>query len=329
MKPPRRKKARGVDQPNSLRQRRNYPAFALSLFISVLFWLMLSLSEEHSDHLDFTLRLSEMPAGFCLAEEIDTSISLHVRATGYQLLAFRYGLRQHNVNLGLASLLEGRKAGRRESIELPLLPLLRDNIPQGRKPVSLLRANPDTLRIVIERYDSLQLPVKPRADLSFSGDFSLTGPLRAEPDSVWVKGPAGLIKTLSFIETKQFKIKDVRSDFRTKASLNLNSSLLIPSVLEVDVLGSVERFTEKVIAMEVPLPEGFSPKDYMTLPARVNVRVLVAMSGFEQTDAGDIILVALPGDDSASLVLQAKSRFSHLKILAVDPPEVELFRLRR
>jgi len=288
---------------------------------------MLSLSDETSDVLRFKVHVNNLPYGVSLVDNPDSTVVMHLRATGYQLLTFRFGMHSRQIDLDLGDFESELTVDGKSRIQMALLPLVSSQLPQGNKQISITLLEPDSLLLWLEPTVSKKVKIVPVVTADFSADEGLVGEWLCEPDSVIVSGASTLVNQVSEIRTLKVSLNKTENIVEISAGLMLPNSLLSLSLSDVMIRGEVDRFTEKILDKSVPSYTNEAGEEFMVLPSRVKIVASIALSKFNQVDEADFQLQYKPSDAKNLLELNATSKLPYAKVLRVEPSEVEFFKL--
>ena len=139
--------------------------------------------------------------------------------------------------------------------------------------MTLLEADRDTLFFEFFRLYKKEVPVQSNVTVNLGQNYLLENDVTVSPKTIVLRGPKEEIETVNFVNTVNFEISDLTSDFESPVALSRpegleNTTFSINSVM---VSGKVFRFSEKIIDVPIRvinLPEG---TEIRTFPDAVSV----------------------------------------------------------
>jgi hypothetical protein len=167
-----------------------------SLAVAVLLWFSVTMRGNFRTTLSVPLVVNEVPRGLALAAPLPAAVSVEVEGQGWQLLFLSLG-RQVAYELSGKDLRSGviltnRTLG--ESLK----------VPPG---IRVLRASPDTLAVVLDRFISVRVPLRfmPSA-FTFHEGYGLVQGVQLSPDSITLHGAERVLRRVASwpVETRAY-----------------------------------------------------------------------------------------------------------------------------
>lgn len=218
-----------------------------SILFSILIWGSITLSDQFFSSMDMDIKVVNQPTGYSCGFVDPETVSLKIKAKGWQLLSLRLGgenqfLISADNDSGLMS-------------KDPFNQLNENTwISSG---INIIEISPRKITYDVEKIKVKKVKIIPEVKLDFSNDYGLATPIKVFPDSVLVAGPKSIMDTLSFVMTNPLEltsldrptkviaeIKEVRGFQFERKSVELN----------LDVQRIVEKvFTDiKVVINDIP-----------------------------------------------------------------------------
>ncbi len=247
--------------------------FLLFLGISYIFWLLLTLNNEMQEDLTVPLEMENVPDSVTIVSDIPPSLKVSVRDKGASLMRYKYG------NPKVMKINWDQYKGGNDKIVLNRADLgarLRDYFGSSSQIVTVI---PDSLKITYTSKPGRKVAIKVDADIRPALGYIISGPIKANVDSVWLYSVNDMPHSLTYVET----IPIIRSGLTdttkiTAAIQGINNVRIIPPqvTLTVPVEPLISR---KQIARIVVknLPEELN---LITFPSQIEVSYLVPMSSF-------------------------------------------------
>jgi len=199
---------------------------------------------------------------------------------------------------------------------------------RGRSEVEVLRIDPPSIPILLERLVTRSVPVIPRLEKrGLSSNYTVTG-CTVEPNSVEIVGPESVVENLTGINTKEIPLEAANSPVVLTAQLDtspVGSVRVNPSEVKVTVL--VEGVVEKRFS-QVPVKK--SREIISSLPSSVDVIITGPRSAVDRVDRRDVVAAINAGGlDSGSYevspVVEVRAPVAaQLQAIRTDPEKVSI-----
>ncbi len=297
--------------------------FILTLIISMAFWILIKLSDDYSESYIISVQYENIPVNKQLTKLIDSTFTLTLNTSGYNLLENKIKKRLERITIDLNQCKPEQISGsiyqvKKNDLENYLskrLGILENNI----------QVSKNALKFVLEKSNSKKVPVVAVTNLTFSPQFGLYA-LSVAPSQVTVYGPSSILDTLQNIHTNEVKRKDIDADMVIESALfNPVPSLLRISPDRVKITVDAEKYTESVI--EVPVNLSGIPFNIRTFPSKVKVYYHIALKDYNLINGNSFVVkpelkgVDLHKVDRIKLKVSRKPEF--VTGVRTDPPEVE------
>lgn len=302
--------------------------FIICLFIAALFWLLIKLSDDYSENIEFRVEYYNIPAKERLTEIIDSTLRIKVSTNGFNMLKFNNNdANKLIVDLNECELNETSK----NTYFINTRGLQRQISENYSIPEENIQLLMQRLSFKLEKLKSKKIKVETNVGLEFASQFQLYSDLQVYPNSITVYGPANIIDTLNTIFTQAKKIQAIDSDINELLSLvNPSPALLNLAVDKVKVTAKVEKFTE--LSLEIPIDISKTPYKLKVFPPQVKVFFKVAVSDFSKVSKNDFKVA--PDFSSVNLLkvnklhLLLKSSSPWVNSTRIQPNEVEFLILK-
>jgi hypothetical protein len=243
--------------------RKKLNIFIASVIFAAILWGSISLSDIYYANVDVKLKLTNFPKGYTTGSQLPDKIKLRVKGQGWRLVSINVGPEtefrvsvdgdsgRHIINL--YDYLESNRW------------LLSD--------VEIINIYPDSLRFYVERIISKKLPVISGLKLEFKPGYGLASDIIFKPDSVVVKGPISLLKTMKEIKTADKSLSLLDSRKETEVNLiGMNGFEYSTNLIEVilDIQRIVDKQFENITVEVIDIP---SRKEVVLLPNKIGFNV--------------------------------------------------------
>ena len=298
--------------------------FSVCLFIATSLWFLDALSKDYTTTLSYNVKYVNPPRNLFLSNTPPERIDLRVHAHGFTLLRHKLAFSFSPLLLDLTSLSQNMDTTQ-NMVQVTGENLIRRIGNQVSKEISIAEVAPRNIMLQFDTLHSRIVPVEPIYSLNFKPQFNLSGTVQLEPDSVEIAGPAGLIDTITVLQTVPINFNELETSI--KQSLRIihpARTTIYPERVVLQV--PVENFTEKKVTLPVQVinvPENAQVKIF---PAQVNVAFMIGLSSYESVSSADF--TATVDFDQVSvqretLEVQVESKPQFIQLLKVSPASVE------
>lgn len=305
--------------------------FLICLGIAVFIWLMIKLSGEYYSNVSYPFRFTNIPAGKLMVENVDSTLSLKLKANGLQLFSIKYFKDHPTVNIDLNRVKLHRCRYKYGSYVLTssLKSYIINQLEIADKIISVL---PDSLFFVMENSEKKMSAVKTDLSISFKKQYYQYGDIVLTPDSVLISGLLSMIDTINFIKTKKIELSglDKNVDIDIEIVKPLISKNIKYSTDKINVKIPVENYTESSIDLPI-IQVGDSIRKIKTFPAKVTITYMVALKDFDRVDKS----MFLAGVDCSKInavnkILNVKllRQADFVKVTEIFPENVEYIILK-
>ncbi len=275
------KKTKNIKLKSAQEKRLN--VFVLFLFLSFLISLLVKLSNNSTQTLNFELSPTGLKSNEVIISEVPKSINVTISGRGFELL--KYYIEKPVIEVDFSQL---RKNNTQyvwsESEQLDKI------INYFDSKIVVKSINPDTVVFPFDSQFIKKVPVVVIVNPTFAVGFDLIDDFRSSPDSITVIGPESILKTINSVPTKKIELNEINSSVDIPVELNISPSLsqLNFSHQSVSVVANVGKFTEGMVNVPVTIvnvPEdliiNFFPKEisvvfYSSLEAYASINELTS-----------------------------------------------------
>lgn len=217
--------------------RRNWRAVALCIFAATIFWVFNALNKNYTTNINLPLQFDFDEEKYIAVRPLPQSIRFNVTGLGWNLFRRSAGLRVPPLVVPLPQPSEVKK------IVGSTLPALVANQPEGFDINFVLT---DTLHLAIEPKDRRWIKVGVDIpSILFRKGFGPVSDIQVSPDSVFVEGPARLIKSLPELLPLKLTDRNIDDDFSEDVEVKfLNDELIKRNPPTVSVTFDVDRYVE-------------------------------------------------------------------------------------
>ena len=259
-------------------QEKRLNVFVLFLFLSFLISILVKLSNNYTQTLNFEFSPTGLKSNEVIISEVPKSINVTISGRGFELL--KYYIEKPVIEVDFSQL---RKNNTQyiwsESEQLDKI------INHFDSKIVVKSINPDTVFFPFDSQFIKKVPVMVIVNPTFAVGFDLIDDFRSSPDSITVTGPESMLNIINSVSTKKIELNEINSAVDFPVELNISPSLsqLNFSHQSVSVVANVGKFTEGMVNVPVTIvnvPEdliiNFFPKEisvvfYSSLDAYANI----------------------------------------------------------
>lgn len=295
--------------------------FLFFLFLSGMFWLMMTLNETYEQEICVPVKLAGQPTNVVVTSEPDDTLKVTVRDKGYALAYYLYGDRISPLVIPFAAY-ANKQTGKGVVAAADLQKLVSQKLAASSKITAI---KPDRLDFYFNYGQSKVVPVRLAGSVSPAKTFYLARS-RVVPDSVVIYADRHLLDSIRYVTTEPLRIVNFSDTVVRKVSLaRIRGVKMVPAEVRVALYPDV--LTEE--SMEVPvkainMPDG---KVLRTFPSKVKVRFTVGVSMFRNVRPEQFAVVVdyneLAAAPSPQCTLRLKAMPHGVRSARLEMPQVD------
>lgn len=236
------------------------------------------------------------------------------------------------IEIDVASKIKSNEQFLGDVLAIPTVSFTTDFSRQLGNEITILSFEPDSIVFNFSDRIVKRLPVRLNATFVFEKQYDSSGHTLLQPDSINVSGPPSVIENMNFVETEKLQIEDVKSSIHRTVKLVPNKLLTFATDI-VTIKVPVEKFTEgrtEVPVHPMNVDPGYSLK---TFPDKIMVRYQVALSRYNDVDAGQFDAVVdgakLVDQNPAKIPVQLMTAPSYIRAIFIEPEKVDYILRKR
>ena len=304
-------------------RKKDHLVFFICLILAASFWFLIKLSDVYPVSYSLKVKYTDVPKGRLITGLADSSITIHFKSNGYNLLDLLLHRQLDSLNIDLKQCDMRWVSGDEYSVKTSSLrEILAQNL--GVNDHDLEFSKP-VLFFYMEKLYNVTKKVIPQLDLSFISQYRLYD-YKVNPVRVRVYGPKRILDTLKDITTVKIHLEDLDSDKKVTAGIaNPYPKMLrfYPKQVEVDL--DVEKYTER--SLQVPVDVSDIEPPIRTFPMNVTVNFNVFIRDYEKINPKAFRIVPNVKNinlrEVKTLRLQVVSAPKNVSNVRLAPPEVE------
>ncbi|NSW95283.1 MAG: YbbR-like domain-containing protein [Bacteroidales bacterium] len=256
--------------------------FSFFLILSFILWYLNSLGKDIEAEVSYPVKYINIPRERVIVDDLPSKLDLYLRGPGYSILKLKLTSGRTPVVIDIASVSYRRVPGSKTlSYYIKTSVLAQKLANQLRTECSVVSIKPDTLFFSFDRIISKKAPVTPSLEINTARQYFLSSPLKTEPDSVMITGPARILDTVKSVKTRYRKLTGLYDAVEKEIPLE-KCKLYTLSERRVKVIVPVEQFTEAEIAVPISIRNVPDSIELKIFPDAVTVKCLVAVSDYKK-----------------------------------------------
>ncbi|MBT8385689.1 MAG: hypothetical protein KJO83_08245 [Bacteroidia bacterium] len=272
---------------NELKNGRRSKMLLLFLGLSFLFWILIKMSKEYTDVVQFKVDYINLPKGKMLQGEVDGNIDIIITTYGFNFVKYRLG--KKNVKVDLKNI-RRKKGSLYYQLSKDLLPQIKKQVTSD---VEVISIQPDSLFFNLGLSKTKEVLIVPDMNIQYRSGYNLKGSLEVDPKYLTISGPENLIDSIEKIATENMVLTDVYESIETTLPIiKLDKKMRVTfSTDKVKIKGIVEKFTEATLKLPVEiqnLPKGYT---ISIIPEEVEVLFNIGLSDYNKINQNDFKVV--------------------------------------
>lgn len=250
--------------------------FMLFLFISFLFWLILTLNNDNQKDIEIPIKLIEIPDSITLINPIPSNISVNVRDKGASLIQYSWG-KVPPLNFKFKDY-----NNRKNHIVINQTELARRLRSYFSPNAQLLSIDPDSISLSYSTSPGKKVGIKLNTDIQPNFQYIISGPVVCNTDSVLLYSAQELPDTIKYVETNSViktNLKDTTIvDLKIKPIYGIR---IIPDHIRITI--PIEPLIAKRQTIPITTTNTPDGADLITFPSEIEVSYLLPMSKYNCT----------------------------------------------
>lgn len=251
--------------------------YILFLLISTMFWFLQSLNNKEVVNISLPLEYANIPKDMIFAKLPPQYVDVQLRDKGMNLL--NYSLRRNNpIKIDMSNF--PSKKGKVVISRDKLLATISDELKSSTELVNLYS---DSLVLVYANKEGVKVPVKLNSNITISHNCIQKEDIELSPSEVTIYADSSIMMSISEVETELLVLNNLAETKSVNVKLKDIYGVKIEPE-EVIVKVPIENLIPKTLSLPIVhknFPENVS---VITFPANAEVKVMVPMSKYNETD---------------------------------------------
>ncbi|MCI8997563.1 MAG: hypothetical protein HFJ95_01030 [Muribaculaceae bacterium] len=246
--------------------------YLLFVAVAFVFWVFLSLDTEVQRDFEIPFELQDVPDSVTVIGQVPTELGVSVKGKDSQLLRHMWGKMspvkfkwEENITDNTFLLTHAKIEAR-----------LRDYFGAG---IQIVSYRPDSVSVTYTTLPGTKVKLNVQADIHPNLQYIISGPIRANVDSVTLYSPTDLPHSLKFVSTEpvvKSELKDtMRYEVRVKPIAGVR---IVPDKVVVTI--PIEPLISRKRTIKLDVVNRPEDKGLITFPSKVEISYLVPMSAY-------------------------------------------------
>lgn len=251
--------------------------FILFLAISILFWLLITLSKSYKSTINFDVIYTNLPQDKLFAVTPPKSIFIQVKASGFKLI--QTNLLQKKIKINVSNLINIKD----ETYNLNLLAQKTSIENQLLKELEIIDFENPVITLKVSKLATKKVGLISQTTINFLAGYGLVKPLEIVPDSIFISGPKQLLDSINSVPLTNITLNKISRNFsETVAIESVKSANIKFNTKKVVIKGEVDKITEGTIEVDFKVVHKSASVKLTTLVKKVTIVYVVALSDFNK-----------------------------------------------
>jgi len=285
--------------------------YAVCVFIAAFIWLLMTLTDNYSEEIEFPITYENFPEGMILVSKPTNFITAQVESQGYEIAKATLSNRE-SVKIDLSKLRLKRSPYGRYIAAIPTSEFRFSIMSQLNVHDVGKQFQPDSIYLVFDSLMTKKLKVKISSNIKYANGYTQYGDVKIIPAYVQAQGPAMQMRKLKYVTTDSILLSNVKEDIAQDIDLHSIGSMVSLDDKSVNVEIKTEKFSEFAISVPVKVFSNVPGLKVKTFPNIVKVTCTMAFPDYKMLNDSSFQITAqldslnLLNDDKIILNLARK-----------------------
>ncbi len=238
--------------------------------IALVFWLLVKLSQTYRAEKAVLFQFT-IPENKAFTKLPPKDMFVELEGTGWDLMFDYFSNRKVSLSYDMQG--TERLSLNRAQLRSDIIQNLYSN------DIKVTEVNPESVSLALEEKAYKTVPIRVQDSLTFAPEHHLKSPVKLQPDSVEIHGPASAISGVSEWKTDSLRLLGLKTSISKTLPLQKLPPEIQLSIKKVKAIVEVEPYTEK--SMYVPLVIKNAPDSLKIFPKKVTVTVKLGLSRYD------------------------------------------------
>jgi len=290
--------------------------FSVFLFISFIMWFFISLSDKYTETVKVKYVFDNMPENKVVIGDLPVYADVEIKASGYELIDYKWfgAVPEIKINVKKDAVIKNNVLSFNAKI---IRNLLKHKLGEN---ISILNDRLSNRTYKLSILKQKRIEIIPNIDIDLAAQYQIYDEIKLLPLYVKAYGPKEYLDTLTNVYTVKIKLTNVKESQNFYAKLQkYNSVKLIPDSVKVVV--PVDRFTEKIIKVDIDVINKPKNIKIQLLPTFATLRFRVSFSNYQKITAEQFKVVV-----DYKLIKKSKSNMVKIRLIK-HPKDIDNIKL--
>ena len=253
--------------------------FSISLAIASFIWLVMTMSDDYTERIEFPVNYSNFPTGLILVNNPANEISVDVKSQGIELATVALSEKKF-VNIDLNKI-KFRKTKFGRYVASIATKSFRYNISNQLQVDDVGKDFiPDSIFFIFDSIITKNIPVKFNCDFELADGYIEYGEPEITPSSISVTGPARDVRKLDYIITNIVKKEDVKEDYNKEVNLTTKKQISY-NTNKVTVVQKIAKYSEFTIKRRINVESNIDNINVKLFPQDIDVTFSIPLPDYK------------------------------------------------
>ncbi len=300
--------------------------YAICVFIASFIWLLMTLSDNYTEEIEFPVSYNNYPKGMILVNKPSNNITVQVEAQGFELAKNSLS-NKDNVKIDLSKIHLHKSKYGRYIASIPTSTFRYNIINQLNVNNVGKKFKPDSIYFIFDSLATKQLPVRLNSKITFAKGYTQYGNAIIYPNTVEAKGPSLTLQKINFVITDSLLAENVKEDINKELRLKEVDNLVKLSTNKVAVRIHTEKYSEFSFLVPVKVKSNIPNLKVKTFPSKVKLTCSMALPDYKKlSDTSFQVIAVLDSIDLLNenkIILQLAKKPKNVKSLSLSDESVE------
>ncbi len=255
-----------------------FRSFLFFFLISTLFWLLMQLSKNYEYTFKVPVTYVNLPDKYYKGFLPNDTLSVKMAISGFKILHYKLVKPSLTIDVQKSGLIQGKVW--KVKAHLSQIRSEFDEISR------ILSVEPAQLSLHIKAVHKKQVPVEPLVIVNFKPGFKNKRDAEIKPDSIWLYGQPAILDTITQVETKAYRFKEVDKTIDKSLKIKHINGIKFNKT-SVRYRLPVSEIIEDTISLPVQIKGKPAKVKVLLFPGKVKLKFKVFKETFKNIKSGD------------------------------------------
>lgn len=254
--------------------------YAVCVFIAAFIWLLMTLTDNYSEEIEFPITYENFPEGMILVSKPTNFITAQVESQGYEIAKATLSNRE-SVKIDLSKLRLKKSPYGRYIAAIPTSDFRFSIMNQLKVHEVGKQFQPDSIYFVFDSLMTKKLKVQISSNIKYANGYTQYGDAKISPAFILAQGPALQMSKLEYVSTDSIILNNVKSDIVQDIDLHPLGKMISLKRKSVNVKIKTAKFSEFSISVPVKVVSNVPNLKVKTFPSVVKITCSMALPDYK------------------------------------------------